>query len=246
MGENVPLHSGQFSISLTHRRVYAGQDVGLEIHNLSSGSDTYILTFQGIDVEVDFVPSMPDGISLMAGETRMVDFAVSPRTLNWFGKSEISRYSVTAQSACGSIHQVIGEVANRSLIPTWLISILVMLCIFLACGTSAVWKWNQNRLTWVRETRRAQFATFEVQTATADFLSTKSVDVMATPMTASPTVLVTEAMHLTPEPSEMPGSILIHPTFSAATTPIPGGQSCFIPSEREGMPLFYLLQSGDG
>ena len=206
----------QFAISLAPVRVDAGNNARVTIYNRGNVQDSYSIRFQGTDVELDFVPSVTGPIRLLPGESASVEFAVSPHAPNWFGSQMVHSYTVFVQSAGGGTQVGSGEVVSLPLIPVWVLPALALFCLTSFCALGFLWNWNQNRLTLAQETREAQVAMLNEQTATAASVITSTADALAT--VAAGQTATTAATLNVPTDTAVPTSTA---TITPTETPLP-------------------------
>ncbi len=159
--------ASQFVSDLSPRRIEGGRMARVRIHNLSSSPDSYTLRWHSQQGDLDFVPTIHGPVEVMPGDTGVVDFTASPRSLNWFGQPATLPYTVTVLSSGGEGQSHHGNVINNALIPIWVLPALLVFFLTLICGLGYLWNWNQNRLAAARATAQAEVGLVGVQTATA-------------------------------------------------------------------------------
>lgn len=161
----------QFASDLNPSRIDSGQTARLLIHNLSNIQSTYTVYFHNPQSDLEFVPAQSNPLPAMPGETAVLDFVVSARSPNWFGRETKLPFSVVVQSAEGETQTNHGEIINRSLIPIWVLPALAVFCLTAACGFGLLWNWNQTRLAGAKATGEA-VGLVNAETATANVIST--------------------------------------------------------------------------
>jgi Tol biopolymer transport system component len=156
-----------FDSDLSPRRVDAGNTARLRIYNQQSTPQTYTLSWHNPQGNLEFVASQSGPIRVMPGEVVAVDFAVSPRSPNWFGGPVSMPYSVIVRSSEGAAQAHEGEVVSRALIPVWVLPAFLVFCLTAVCGVGFLWNWNQTRLTAATATAEAQQVGLLVEAAAA-------------------------------------------------------------------------------
>jgi hypothetical protein len=178
----------QFASDLSPRHIDAGRTARIRIHNLSNIQGTYTVRFQSTQGELEFVPANRGPMRAMPGETVVLDFVVSPRSPNWFGRPTTLLYSVVVQSAEGETQVNHGDMINRSLIPVWVLPALAVFCLTSACGLGFLWNWNQSRLAGAKATGEV-VGLINAQTATAGVFSTATSAAAGTATTSAAAAL---------------------------------------------------------
>lgn len=161
-----------FTSDLTPRHISSGQMARLRIQNLGNIPATFNITWSTPNNDLDFVPSVAGApltgpLPVQPGEIGIVDFAVTPRSSNWFGGSSTRPFTVVVQSSEGEAQTQAGEAAVRAGIAFWIIPVVLAFCLTLTLGLFLLWNWNRGRAVQVSATATAQAAAGIFATETA-------------------------------------------------------------------------------
>ncbi len=124
-----PFH--QFTSQLFPQKLRAGRVSRIKVQNQGNSEEKFNVILSDRAVELDFKP--PQGqLTAQPGQEVVAEFKAYPRQRPFFGGDKLNPFVADISPlAGGTAQQLNGEVVSRAKIPTWIIPILLMLCLCL-------------------------------------------------------------------------------------------------------------------
>jgi eukaryotic-like serine/threonine-protein kinase len=118
----------QFKLELPNVRVSGEETARLMVTNTGNVPDTFTIEPADASGELVFEPGQSQ-VRLNPGQVGQADYTISQRTLRIFGGTRSHRYSATVKSTDGSKQSLPGEYVSKSLLPTWVPLIFLIMCL---------------------------------------------------------------------------------------------------------------------
>ena len=128
----------RFSSELKPLQIEAGQVAQVMVKNQGNIQQAFTLTFQSLNDELAFEPGSKQELRIPAGEAAAAEFRASPRRRPLIGTAATFPFTTRVQSVSRESQNLRGEVVSRALIPAWLLALLLVLILALACGSGFV------------------------------------------------------------------------------------------------------------
>lgn len=159
-----------FTSELEPEKIEAGEPARVVVTNQGNIQDTFAITFESQEDELEFDPEEPLQLRIPAGEAAAAEFSAKPRKPALVGGDVLKLFTAQVKSTENSVQVLNGEVSSRALIPIWVIPIVLVFCIALLCA--GIWFVNSQQTdsasatqTAAAETQGALGAASATQTA---------------------------------------------------------------------------------
>jgi eukaryotic-like serine/threonine-protein kinase len=189
----------QSAFELAPLKIRAGKLARVKIQNQGNSIETYTLVWQDRAVELEFKPPSAQ-IQVPEGKAAYAEFYAVPRQRRLIGGDQTHPITVQVTNSAGVTQTQNGEVVSRGLIPIWLPSVAILLCLLLFAAAAL---FVPPLIKRPQQTRVALMATQTAAAATQYAIIVLSVTPTPTP-TATPTATRTATPTGTPTPTPVP------------------------------------------
>lgn len=157
----------QFRARLEPERAQEGQSVHISVGNLGNMPESFTILCQSVDDKVTFEPSASQELRVNPGEAQMSEIRPRPTQPRLIGGASTYPYRVQVKASEKETQSLSGEVIGYGLLPSWILPIIVLVCLGFACAASLliynnVLPGNQN----ARASQTAQAMIAEIISAT--------------------------------------------------------------------------------
>jgi hypothetical protein len=221
----------QFTSELLPTALQAGQNAQIKVTNQGNVNESFKINWQSeADLafqlwkqkgeEQVFSEGQEDRLKLEPGQQGSEYFKTGLRSRPLVGGSATYPFQVQVQSSEGEVQTRRGEVADKALIPLWVIPIVIALCISLVCVAAFYITWQRGDDTAATQTALA--ATQESLQVTQTFVAqeTQNAQLTAGVPTNTPEPTATETPTETPTDTPEPTDTEV-PTEIPTDTPEP-------------------------
>jgi Tol biopolymer transport system component len=122
----------QFSSELSTRRLTAEQTGRVLVRNLGNITDTYRISWRSQNDALEFEPGPQQQVKIQPGEAAAAEFSAQPVSRPIYGGEFLYPYTVVTQSSDRQTQSLNGEVAAKAMIPTWVLPVVVVVCLLLS------------------------------------------------------------------------------------------------------------------
>jgi serine/threonine protein kinase len=149
----------EFSSNLHPQRVRSGKNARITIDNQGNTQAAFELDFKDRAAELNFKPPRVQ-LQVPEGQSAVAEFQASPRNRRIIGGEQTHPFTAQVVSSDKKSQTYSGEVISRALIPTWVLPVVIFLCIILASAAGLYYRGVVNA-------RATEQAFINGQTATA-------------------------------------------------------------------------------
>ncbi len=128
----------QFACEIRPSRLKSREVAQLRVVNQGNAKNVFQASFLDTADELRFEPAQIQ-LQIEPGQTLAADFKVNRKKPRWLGGEQFNNFSAQVVSAEGAAQTVPAEFVNRALLPSWLLPILVVLCLLLASGAAVIY-----------------------------------------------------------------------------------------------------------
>jgi hypothetical protein len=173
----------QFSAMIDPPQVEAGKPAQLTVANQGNAQDVFTLTWQSDNDQLIFEPGVTQSLRVGGGESGVAGFTGNARQRSIIGGDTIYKYTTRIQSSGKEVLTVGGEVVSRSMIPVWILPVVLILCLgvialgafLLGRGRSESGNGTQTAVAGT-QTSTAMIGEFLAATQTAAFNMTQAAE----------------------------------------------------------------------
>ncbi len=122
----------QFSCELSTRRLTSELTGRVIIRNLGNITDTYRLGWRSQNDALEFDPEPQQQMKIQSGEAAAAEFIARPVSRPIYGGEYIYPFNVVVQSSDRQTQSLNGEVVAKAMIPTWVLPVVVVVCLVLS------------------------------------------------------------------------------------------------------------------
>jgi FHA domain len=205
----------QFSSQMHPERIQTGRPSRVRVANQGNLPELFQINWRDPADELSFEPPEAS-LKVEEGRASELEFRGRLRQVRWIGGEKSHRFQAEISLADAQPQALIGEIISQALIPAWVPPLLISLCLFLAFGLGAFY-----RFIYLPPKQETKTAVFEIaQKATSAFIGTELYNRL------NPSPTITPTITLTPTPTntltETPTSTLTpKPTSTMIPTRIP-------------------------
>ena len=127
-----------FAAALDPMCTEAGDPIRITIENLGNYQQVFGLMWRSLNDEVAFEASATRNVRIPAGRTETVELRATPRRRPLIGGQMSYPFTVRVRSADHEVQDLPGEVISKARVPTWLVLIVLVLVLALACLSAFV------------------------------------------------------------------------------------------------------------
>ena len=129
---------GQFVGEIRPSKLKTREVAQLRVHNQGNAKNVFTATFLDTAEELTFEPPQIQ-LQVEPGQIMAADFKVRRKSIRWMGREQFNNFSAQVNSSEGLTQSVNAEFINKGILPTWLLPVLVVLCLLLASGAAVIY-----------------------------------------------------------------------------------------------------------
>lgn len=171
-----------FMSEMHPQRVRNDKPVQIKVVNTGNLPETFLINFRDQADEIQFRPPTVQ-VRVSEGQTAIAEFIPSLRQARWLGGEKVHPFQVVVRASNETLQTHQGEVISRGLAPTWVLWVMLLLCIFTFGIASLGVGGIINRIGRITQTYQSGLteiagwvnATYQAGTATASILETQGL-----------------------------------------------------------------------
>lgn len=242
------VEQSSFRVSIEPSEIRAGQTGDVVVENKGNTQDSYSVNWISEDEALIFDPPGPVKVQIKAGDFTRVPFIPDQQKRPFYGAEFSYPYKVQVASSENEELESQGVVIGKSLIPFWVVPLILIICLGVVCSSFALYV-VQDQSAIGQATPTTEVQESETEIVDGGVIPTNTIPAMQTATlleNPSPTPTHTEIPGVT-DTVPLPTATLV-PVETPTTTPIiiPDVGRIGFQSNRDGDPELYLKDTGTG
>ena len=122
----------QFNSELRPQRLEAGEPARVVVENQGNIQQAFTVTWQSPDDGLEFEPAPTQELRIAPGDVAMAEFLAKPRSRPLVGRERVWPFTARVQAAEGERRNLNGEVVGRPLIPSSVLTVVLVAILAIA------------------------------------------------------------------------------------------------------------------